>query len=606
MHKGHLYRINGNIIRVLEESDEGLLVIDAYPTIRTPRHVHISELQDALELSEEDLFSITKIEPRNNLSAKEVAICQHRFTLISPILPCLNDDKTRCKAIANAAKINRCSKRRITNYLYLFLAYNNKNILAPKEKKIKTLSDDEKNFRWALNRFFYTRFGKNIPETYTMLIKEKYCDSMGKILPHHPTLHQFRYYYKRHRSLQTTLISRNGIKDYQMNHRPLLGDSVQQFAPCVGTGMLDATVCDIYLKDEFGNVVGRPILTVCIDAYSGMCLGYSLSWEGGIYSVRSMFLNVVSDKVEFCKKMGILIQKSDWNCSGEIPATIVTDKGSEYISENLAQLSELGCSVVNLPAYRPELKSMVEKFFDLIQNDFKHLLKGKGIIEEDFQERGGHDYRKDACLTLNDFEKVIVHSILFHNTKRIKSAFPFTEAMLTEGISPYANTIWIYGKQQNAANLIKVSAEHLMKVLMPRTMGRFARNGLLVNGLRYHCEGFVEEYLTGGKALVCYNPEDVSYVYLVEKNYCKFNLIDSRFLSKSLYEVTEFKHQQRNLAKSCAEENLQAKVDFVRHIEAISAGKKPSSNANIKDMNQTKKIERSLAHKDFIKEAANG
>ena len=40
--------------------------------------------------------------------------------------------------------------------------------------------------------------------------------------------------------------------------------------------MLDATVCDIYLVNESGTIVGRPILTLCVDAYSGVICGYLL------------------------------------------------------------------------------------------------------------------------------------------------------------------------------------------------------------------------------------------------------------------------------------------------------------------------------------------
>ncbi|SHH79577.1 Integrase core domain-containing protein [Fibrobacter sp. UWH9] len=605
MLKSKLYASNDSIIRVLAESDGSLLVIDCSPATKAPRIVSATVLDDATEITESELHARTGVTPRQNLTDEEQAICQRRYTLISPVLTCLQDDGGRNRSIALIAERNGLSKRTIRNYLYLYLAYNTKAILAPKEIKMKELTDDEKNFRWALNKYYYTRFGKTLSETFTMLIKERYCDGSGKVLPCHPTLHQFKYFYRTHRSLQTALISRNGIKDYQMNHRPLLGGSVQQFAPCVGTGMLDATICDIYLKDDFGNVVGRPVLTACIDAYSGLCCGYSLGWEGGMYSLRSMFLNVVSDKVEMCRKMGITISDDDWACM-DLPAILVTDKGKEYVSQNFTQLSELGCMIINLPSFRPELKSMVEKFFDLIQNDYKHLLKGKGVIDIDYQERGGHDYRQDACLTLSDFERVVVHSIIYHNTKRIRKSFPLTENMLAEGVLPYANTIWNYGKHQAGANLIKVSAEKLMLVLLPRTVGNFARNGLIANHLRYHCEGFVENYLAGGSAIVAYNPEDVSYIYLVEQGYRMFSLIDSRFISKSLYEVVELKRQQKEINAKCAEESLQGKVDLVRHIEVIAAAKKPAVNTNLKNIGNTRRIEESLTHKDFIKEVSNG
>ena len=72
----------------------------------------------------------------------------------------------------------------------------------------------------------------------------------------------------------------------QRDKRSLLGDGIQEYASVVGVGMLDATVCDIYLVNDAGGIVGRPILTACVDAYSGLCCGYSLSWEGGVYSLR--------------------------------------------------------------------------------------------------------------------------------------------------------------------------------------------------------------------------------------------------------------------------------------------------------------------------------
>ena len=200
--------------------------------------------------------------------------------------------------------------------------------------------------------------------------------------------------------MQQYYISRDGIKDYQRNNRPLLGDGVQQFAPAVGVGMLDSTICDIYLVDDGGKLVGRPVLCACVDAFSGLCCGYSLSWESGTYSLRCLMLNVISDKQEWCKKHGVFIEPQEWD-SNKLPGVFVTDMGSEYKGDTFSQVTELGVKIVNLPPFRPELKGMVEKFFDVGQNAYKKHLKGKGVIEPDSQERGAHDYRKDACLTLS-------------------------------------------------------------------------------------------------------------------------------------------------------------------------------------------------------------
>ena len=146
--------------------------------------------------------------------------------------------------------------------------------------------------------------------------------------------------------------------------------------------MLDGTVCDIYLVDDAGHLVGRPILLACVDAYTSFCYGYSLLWEGGVYSLRNLMLNVAADKKEWCRRFGILIEREQWDCDC-LPGLMLTDMGTEYTSENFGQITELGVTIQNLPAYRPELKGQVEKFFDLIQSEYKKHLKGRGVIEPD-------------------------------------------------------------------------------------------------------------------------------------------------------------------------------------------------------------------------------
>ena len=132
--------------------------------------------------------------------------------------------------------------------------------LAPKKKVVDVkLTQDEKNMRWALNKFFYTTQKQSLHTAYTLMLKEKYCDSMGVLPKEYPFFYQFRYFYRKTRKMQNYYISRNGLTHYQRNNRPLLGDGVQEFAPIVGVGMLDATICDIYLVNEAGSLVGRPI-----------------------------------------------------------------------------------------------------------------------------------------------------------------------------------------------------------------------------------------------------------------------------------------------------------------------------------------------------------
>ena len=594
---------NTKIIRILEVKESSFLVIDCIKRTM-PQWKDKEQFKDWKSVTEQELWEITNIYPSKTDTALSTTskYIQEHYSLIAGILPFIGDEKERSRMIRSIAELKNYSKQTIRNTLCLYLVYQDISVLAPKEKKEKELSRDEKIMRWSLNKFFYTKNQNTLTTAYTMMLKEKYTDAEGTLLPH-PSIHQFRYFYKKTKKQQNFYISREGVKKYQRNRRPLLGQGVQEFASSIGMAMLDSTICDIYLVNERGELIGRPVLTACIDAYSSICCGYSLGWEGGIYSLRGLMLNVITDKVEHCRKYGIDITEKDWNCK-ELPGTLVTDKGAEYASENFEQLTDLGVSIINLPAYRPELKGSVEKFFDVIQSIYKPYLKGKGVIEPDFQERGSHDYRKDACLTLEQFEKILLYCIIYYNTSRTLENFPFTKEMLEKKINPYASEIWNYGKKEVGANLLTVSKEELIMCLMPRTTGRFSRFGLRVNKLRYRHDNYTEKYLTGGEVTVAYNPDDVSNVWMIEKSgrYVKFELIESRFDGVNLETVQEIQTKTRERIQTGSEASLQAQVQLARNIENVVNMAMPQKSLRLKDIRNNRKKEQNRIHKDYVKE----
>lgn len=602
MKKNSLWKSREQIIRVLDVKNEKVFVIDCVKRTM-PYWVIVDSLSGYEECIESEMIQRTGavIPDIEKLDAESRRFIREHFTMIAPVLPFVSDMKQRTYIINQIAAEKNVSKQTIRNYLCLYLVYQNEVVFCPKQKEEKELTEDEKNMRWGLNKFYYNQNKNSISTAYTMMLRSKYCDKNGVILPEHPSINQFRYFEKKYRKRQNYYISRNGLKDYQKNHRPLLGDGIQEFAPHVGVGMLDATVCDIYLVNDAGELIGRPILTACIDAYSGLCCGYSLTWEGGTYSLRGLMLNVIEDKKEHCKKFGIQIQKEDWNCN-RLPATLVTDMGSEYVSSTFEQIAELGVTLINLPAYRPELKGSVEKFFDLVQGYFKPILKGKGVIEPDFQQRGSHDYRKDACLTLYQFEQILLRCILFYNSKRIIENYPFTESMIQEQVLPTSCSIWNYGLKQASADLLDITSEELILTLLPRTEGRFTRQGLKANGMRYRHDNYTEKYLTGGTVTVAYNPENTSYVWLLENgSYIRFELIESRYRNKNMEEVESIKTGQKTIIKAFTKEQTQAQVDLVNHIEMIAFTTDYRGQTKIKGIRENRQKEQIKTHKDYMK-----
>lgn len=608
MEKNQLVKAQGTIYRVLAVDEDDVLLLDCIKK-EMPKWYKLDEVGGFENCSEEKLLSATEtvLVEEQDMSPKARQTVHERYTVIAGILPFVGDDRLRTEAIKRIAAEKGISMPTVRSYLCHYLAYQDISALLPKERKTveKELTEDEKNIRWALNKFYFTRHKNSLKTAYTYMLKERYCDGEGNLLLPYPSFNQFRYFHSKYKTQQTTLISRNGIKDYQSNHRPLLGDGVQEFAPAVGTGMIDSTICDIYLVDNSGNLVGRPVLTIITDSYSsGFVMGYALTWEGGTYSLRDLMLNVIADKVEWCKKFGICIKREQWD-SNQIPSVIVSDMGSEYQSNTFAQITELGITLINLPPLRPELKSIVEKSFQLLQESVKPYLMDHGYVDKDAGKRLAPDYRKGACLMMEDYEKVVIRSILYHNSQRILQEYPYSEEMIEARVKPHSNSIFEWGKSQLGCNLITVSAKQLILTLLPRTNAKFTRKGLMVFGLRYNSEegNFTEEYLNGGDAVVAYNPESADAVYLLKDGeFIEFRLIESRFSGKNFEEIKAMQGKQRVIVGDALHNNLQGRIDLASHVERIVGGKERNEDINLKEIRKTKKKAKEGRHRNFVEE----
>lgn len=603
-----MIKFAGSIYRVIAIQDEEVLLIDCIKRTM-PKWWKLADVCGYDRCSEDDLLISTgmALGDVDKLDAESRRIAYQRYTIVASILPFIENDRERTKAVKRVAEDNGICKQTVRNYLCLYLAFESVAALAPQERSAysKPLTNDEKVFRWAINKFYFTSHKNSLKTCYTYMLKEKYCGADGTLLEEYPSYNQFRYFFSKYKKMQTFYISRNGMKDYQRNHRPLLGDRMREYSNHVGIGEIDATICDIHLVDDAGNYIGRPILTIMTDAFSGgYVYGYSLTLEGGTYSLRNLLLNCITDKTEWCRQFGIIIDKSEWDID-KLPGTIVSDSGSEYKSETFSQITELGITLINLPPLRPELKAVVERSFQLLQQSVKPSLIEYGYVDKDAGKRLAPDYRKKACLTLRDYEKVIIYSILYNNNQRVIGNYPYTDDMIASKIAPHPKNIFEWGRMQNGTDLISVTGKELVMALMPRTQARFSRKGLIVFGIRYDCKtiNFTEEYLSGREAVAAYNPDNVNAVYLCQcGSFIEFEIIESRFVNKTFVEVSEMMESQKKIVKNAAYENLQGRIDLSSRVETIVQTAAKYEGLNLKNVRAARQKQREKNHVDFVKE----
>lgn len=178
----------------------------------------------------------------------------------------------------------------------------------------------------------------------------------------------------------------------------------------IGSYQMDATQADIYLVSSFDRslIIGRPYIYLAVDTVTKLIAGIYVGLESGETAVMACLANAAADKVAYCAAYGIEIDAMQWPSSG-VPAEIITDKGREFEGKQIdAICARYGMERESLPPFRPDQKGLVEKSFDLLQNRYKSLLRGKGVIEPDAQERWAVDYRSQAALTLEMYTQLVI------------------------------------------------------------------------------------------------------------------------------------------------------------------------------------------------------
>lgn len=613
MKKNKLLKKGEHIVRILAEEGNDVLYIPCGRIKSSmPRWCSVSDFEDYNPCTEEELLELHDINivTEEELEPRERNDARQRYTIIAPVLGCLEDEKIRAQMIERTAKEHGITKQTVRNYLKMYLTYNSISALVRKHRttKEKPVTEDEKNIRWAVNKYVYSRKKNSLNTAYKLMLKEKYTDSEGVLAQEYPSFNQFRYWYAKNKKYMSYYISREGKTGFMKDNRVLVGDNVQRFATAPGAAaMADSTIVDLYIvSDDRTKVAGRPVLTALIDGYSYLCLGYSLGLEGGEYSLQSLMINVVTNKKEHCHKFGIEITEDEW--PSVLPGCIVTDKGSDYAGNTYGQLAELGVKIINLEAYRPDEKGVVEKFFDIIQGFFKPYLKGAGVVAGEYLKRGSYfgDYKEKSCLTLKEFETILLRCIIHYNSKHIIKKFPFTEEMLELNVTPYSNSIWQYGIENlRGCNVLPdVTKEQIILTLLPRTEGSFSRFGLKVNGLRYFCDGFFERCLKGGKTTVAYDRTDVSYVWIYEdEKYTRFDLIESRYQGKDMEAVLAMKKRQNEIIGQEQGKSIQSEINLVSHIQTIKQNAITEISPDVKNIRETREEERKKRHINHVKEA---
>ncbi|MDH1181972.1 Mu transposase C-terminal domain-containing protein [Achromobacter mucicolens] len=165
---------------------------------------------------------------------------------------------------------------------------------------------------------------------------------------------------------------------------------------------LDHTVLDIYvLDDDRGVVVGRPVVTMLMDEFSGYILSVYISFEGESLSrVAETIRLALTPKSAITNELGLT---NDWLTPG-MWETLVVDNALAHHSEQFGQIAaELGCDWEFGPVFMPWFKGVVERGIGRLNS----MLPREGRPEKG-SGPGRVDPKASARMTFSDLVRCIV------------------------------------------------------------------------------------------------------------------------------------------------------------------------------------------------------
>ena len=181
MKNNELRKYEDSIIRILDQQQNRVFIIDCINQTM-PKWVNDTEISMYQPCTEKELMEKTDIyvQDMESLDVESRKFIYCHFSMISSILPFVTNAEKRSQMIGVIAEERGISKVTLRHYLCLYLIYQDISVFCPKQKEIKKeLSIDEKNIRWALNKFYYTKYKNTLKTAYTLMLKEKYCDGTG-------------------------------------------------------------------------------------------------------------------------------------------------------------------------------------------------------------------------------------------------------------------------------------------------------------------------------------------------------------------------------------------------------------------------------------------
>ena len=336
---------------------------------------------------------------------------------------------------------------------------------------------------------------------------------------------------------------------------------------------IDHTRVDLHIvDDEYRTSIGRPWLTLAIDIYSRMIVGYYLSLDApsGV-SVGMCIVNAILQKNKLLNQFEL---DTEWNVWGKFD-NIFTDNGADFRSFSVEQACLANGIHINFrPIGKKEYGGHIERLIGTTMTEVHDI---PGTTYSNIKEKMHYDSEGNACMTFDEFEKwllIYITKIYQHNIHSGIKSSPYSK--WKEGIfgTKYSPGI---GYPQIPGDIESLTIDFLPSI--ERTV---QKNGVTIDGLTYFDQilrtkirGYDIGYETSNsnpKYIFKRDPRDISFIWFydnTQQEYHKIGLANMEFQPMSLQELNIIKNNiEKTNNKILNEYNiLEGYKELYSHVE---------------------------------------
>lgn len=339
---------------------------------------------------------------------------------------------------------------------------------------------------------------------------------------------------------------------------------------------IDHTPLDIILVDDIHrHPVGRPWITLAIDVFSRMVVGFYVSFDPpGALSTGLCLANTILPKDSWLAKHDI---KGDWPCWG-LPAKLHIDNAREFRGNMLQRACmEYGIDIEWRPVARPHFGGHIERLLGTFASEIHNL---SGTTFSNTRERGDYDSSKHAALTLSEFETWFITLVVDVYHQQIHSSIHMTP------MEKYRRGIFGGDDSPGRGLPQKITDEVRLRLdLMPFEERTVQDYGVVIEEIHYYHD-VLRKWINAPdpttpkykrKFMFRRDPRDISTIWFFDPELNTYFAIPYRDTSHPAISIWELREAKRKIeldgAKDIDERALFEAYDRMRAIELQAQAK---------------------------------